>query len=75
MLQCYCERSVDVQMTLIWAVPEHHPPSPSHEKMRLVEPAALSNSSRLKSPYVGIPADSVIRLFCLFLRFHIDVHT
>ena len=35
--------------------------NPSHKKMRLAEPATVSNFELLKPPYVGVPADSVIR--------------
>jgi len=42
--------------------------------MRLSELATVSNSSRLKPPYVGVTADLVIRLFLVFFCFHIGVH-
>jgi len=62
---------IGVHMTLIWTVPFT---TPSHKRMRQAEPATVSNSSRLNPPYVGVTADSVIRLFLPFLRFHIGVH-
>ena len=40
--------------------------NPSHKKMRLAEPATVSNFELLKPPYVGVPADSAIRLFFSF---------
>ena len=36
--------------------------------MRLAETSTVSNYERRKPPYVGVTADSVIRLFFPFLR-------
>ena len=57
---------IDVKMPLIWTVPEQ---PPSHNKMRLAETATVSNPECLKPPYVGVTADSVIRLFLPFFDF------
>jgi len=59
---------IGVHVILIWTSPEQ--PS-SHKKMRLAEPATVSNSSLLKPPYVGVTAYSVIRLLFTFLSYQL----
>jgi len=36
--------------------------------MRLAKPATVSDFERLKPPYIGVTADSVIRIFCPFFK-------
>jgi len=47
--------------------------NPLHKKMCLAEPAAVSNFERLKPPYVGVTADSVLRLFLPFAFFETTI--